>query len=865
MKISSRIPCLGNGWWMVGLCLGLAPLTSMARIDIRVTQSGSQVNMTLTGSAKTGSLLLKPYTTMESNPAQLNAGGLLVVGAKQTGQLGSGNLTGPNHFGFFFFLRAASSGNGSWAGISSPYAKAKSGVLLPNGYTSGALLNGTATYLNQSLCSLGLTPGTYPWTWGTGANADSLVLTIDTPPPPPAPTMTSITPTSGPSTGGTNLKIAGTNFCWVTSINVGGVACPSFSVASPTSASCSTPAGTVGPASVVVTTPSGSNTANSLFTYKVLPPTVSAVSPQNGPVAGGTAISVTGTNLTGATGITVGGQACTNLNVTSATTATCTTSAGSAGSASVVVTTAGGSNIANTIFYYLGDCNGINQTLVGNYACIVAPGTTSLNYTVIGGSGGPEDSELTPALGGRAAKITGALAVTPGQTLFMRVGKKGHYNNGGDYSSISTTSATVGPVVVAGAGGGAGMRGNSSSTTSSGAGGHAGISTSPSGNGGGAGGGLGQPGLDGGQAASGGAGGLGSTATFNGNPGGIPGLPFISMTSKGGIGGCGFGGRMPSGNGAGGGNGGGGYAGGGGGGGVTPGGGGGGGSSLIPAGATAVLAVYDELPRVTLSGVAGSALTPASQTVNGTVGSAITATGAPTPSGFSGAVTYSISPALPAGLALNASTGVISGTPTAAQTTTPYTLTGTGASSGSATSTVSLSIDNGPALTPTLGTPTSTAAGYTVQISNYDASYTWSGTATAGGSVSINGTGLVTVTGLAPSATAIATINTTHTGYYNGNATVTGSASASLAAAISPSTQSISGAVGTSSAPPSRSAPAALAARSAMPSVRPCPPPCRWTPAPASSAAHRRRPCPWHRLRSRAPAPLRARPPPAWT
>jgi hypothetical protein len=62
MKISSRLQGLGGLWWvMVGLWLGLVPLTSMARIDIRVTQSGSQVNMTLTGSAKTGSLSFKPF------------------------------------------------------------------------------------------------------------------------------------------------------------------------------------------------------------------------------------------------------------------------------------------------------------------------------------------------------------------------------------------------------------------------------------------------------------------------------------------------------------------------------------------------------------------------------------------------------------------------------------------------------------------------------------------------------------------------------------------------------------------------------------------------------------------------------------
>jgi hypothetical protein len=76
-------------------------------------------------------------------------------------------------------------------------------------------------------------------------------------------------------------------------------------------------------------------------------------------------------------------------------------------------------------------------------------------------------------------------------------------------------------------------------------------------------------------------------------------------------------------------------------------------------------------------------------------------------------------------------------------------------------------------LTPTFGTPTATADGFTVQISNYDALYTWSGTATSSGSVSISDTGLVTVTGVAPLTSSTATITATRTGYSNGTATVT--------------------------------------------------------------------------------------------
>jgi hypothetical protein len=84
-------------------------------------------------------------------------------------------------------------------------------------------------------------------------------------------------------------------------------------------------------------------------------------------------------------------------------------------------------------------------------------------------------------------------------------------------------------------------------------------------------------------------------------------------------------------------------------------------------------------------------LSPSTQTLSGTAGEAVTPTTAFTPTGLTAPITFSVSPDLPAGLTLNTSTGVISGTPTAVQSSLSYTIT---ASSGgsSATSTVSISI-----------------------------------------------------------------------------------------------------------------------------------------------------------------------------
>jgi hypothetical protein len=88
------------------------------------------------------------------------------------------------------------------------------------------------------------------------------------------------------------------------------------------------------------------------------------------------------------------------------------------------------------------------------------------------------------------------------------------------------------------------------------------------------------------------------------------------------------------------------------------------------------------------------AITPAIQSISAKVNSTISPSASMVAnSSFTGAVTYSISPALPGGLLLDTTTGVVSGTPSAESASTVYTLTATGATSGSATSTLTINVD----------------------------------------------------------------------------------------------------------------------------------------------------------------------------
>jgi uncharacterized protein (TIGR03437 family) len=80
------------------------------------------------------------------------------------------------------------------------------------------------------------------------------------------PTIGALTPTAGPTSGGTAVTITGTNLDSTDSVTFDGTAAP-FSVINTTTLSVVTPPGTAGAADVVVTNPAGSDTAVDAFAY----------------------------------------------------------------------------------------------------------------------------------------------------------------------------------------------------------------------------------------------------------------------------------------------------------------------------------------------------------------------------------------------------------------------------------------------------------------------------------------------------------------------------------------------------------------------------------------------------------------------
>jgi hypothetical protein len=159
------------------------------------------------------------------------------------------------------------------------------------------------------------------------------------------PTIISVSPTSGPTTGGTAVTLTGTKFSRATAVMFGPSAATSYTVHSATQITAIAPAGSAGTVDVTVTTPGGTSTTSAAdqYTY-IAAPTITSVSPTSGPTSGGTTVTLTGTNLTDATAVKFGAMAATSYTVNSATQITAIAPAGSAGTVDVTVTMPGGTS-----------------------------------------------------------------------------------------------------------------------------------------------------------------------------------------------------------------------------------------------------------------------------------------------------------------------------------------------------------------------------------------------------------------------------------------------------------------------------------------------------------------------------------------
>ncbi|PZU30208.1 MAG: hypothetical protein DI584_00320 [Stenotrophomonas sp.] len=228
-----------------------------------------------------------------------------------------------------------------------------------------------------------------------------------------APTVTSVSPTAGPTGGGTTVTITGTGFAVMAptgAVAFGGTNA-TYTIISNTQIVATAPANLAGTYDITVASAGGTSATSAAdqFTY-VAPPTVSAVSPSVGPTAGGTAVVITGTGFAAApaTGAVKFGATAATYTINSNTQITATSPANLAGTYDVTVTAVGGTSATSAAdqFIYLN-----------------APTLTSISPTVGSTSGGTTVTVSgTDFIAGNTSVMIGNATIPAGSVTVTNTG-----------------------------------------------------------------------------------------------------------------------------------------------------------------------------------------------------------------------------------------------------------------------------------------------------------------------------------------------------------------------------------------------------------------------------------------------------------
>jgi hypothetical protein len=249
----------------------------------------------------------------------------------------------------------------------------------------------------------------------------------------PLPVISSLSTSTGLTTGGTTVTVTGANLANTSGVTVGGVSATGVVNVSGTSMRFTTPSGVSGLQNVVLTTTyGGSVTSANAFRY-IEAPTITSVTPPGGPTAGGTEIVISGANLDNATSVTIGGTAA-NITANTGTSVTVATPAGSAGAKSIILQTYGGvgSVTSSNAFTYVAPptITSLSSTVatVGGGQIVLLSGTnldntssvtlgstsvaslsnvsaTRVQFVVPAGSAGLTDVTLTTTYGGSVTSV----------------------------------------------------------------------------------------------------------------------------------------------------------------------------------------------------------------------------------------------------------------------------------------------------------------------------------------------------------------------------------------------------------------------------------------------------------------------------
>ena len=161
------------------------------------------------------------------------------------------------------------------------------------------------------------------------------------------PIATGINPASSPVTGGTGVTITGENFQAGAVVRFGENEATEVVFVSATELTVTAPASEAGATVVRVINPDGQEvTLPTPFTYSLLPPVLTSITPDTDTVAGGTSVTLIGENFQAGATLTIGGNAATEVTFVSSTELTARVPGGIAGDANVVVTNPDGGSVS---------------------------------------------------------------------------------------------------------------------------------------------------------------------------------------------------------------------------------------------------------------------------------------------------------------------------------------------------------------------------------------------------------------------------------------------------------------------------------------------------------------------------------------
>ncbi|MEY9928564.1 hypothetical protein ABH926_003203 [Catenulispora sp. GP43] len=232
--------------------------------------TGGGNTVTITGTNLSGATAVK-FGTKSGTITANTPTSVTVTAPSGAGEVGVTVTTGGGTSNPLAYFYVGAPFKASLSGVSGPTAGGNTvtlsgaGLATASSVTFGAN-SATPTVISDSEISItvpaGAAAGTVGFTVTTaGGASNGLTYTyVD------APTVTSATPGSGPTTGGTATTLAGTNLTTTTSVTIGG-AVASFSGVNDTELVVVTPPGTAGAADIVVGTAGGSATLTGGFTY----------------------------------------------------------------------------------------------------------------------------------------------------------------------------------------------------------------------------------------------------------------------------------------------------------------------------------------------------------------------------------------------------------------------------------------------------------------------------------------------------------------------------------------------------------------------------------------------------------------------